>query len=55
MDSPFTMSVLHFLLTPSLEIRQVLTRVRAEFAGETGNWQIPWDNPSLTGDVVLVK
>ena len=53
-DSPFTTSLMHFLPTPGLEIRQVLTRVRAEVAAETGNRQIPWDNSSLMGDVVLV-
>jgi tetratricopeptide (TPR) repeat protein len=54
-DSPFTTSLLHNIKTPGLEIRQVLTRVRAEVASETGNKQIPWDNSSLMGDVVLVK
>lgn len=53
-DSPFTISLLHFLPTPGLEIRQVLTRVRAEVAAETSNRQIPWDNSSLMGDVILV-
>jgi uncharacterized caspase-like protein len=53
-DSPFTTSLLHFLPTPGLEIRQVLTRVRAEVAAETSNRQIPWDNSSLMGDVILV-
>ena len=45
---------MHNLRTPGLEIRQVLTRVRAEVAAETGNKQIPWDNSSLMGDVYLV-
>ena len=51
-DSPFTTSLLHFLPTPGLEIRQMLTRVRAEVAAQTGNRQIPWDNSSLMGDVI---
>lgn len=54
-NSPFTTSLLHNLKTPGLEIRQVLTRVRAEVAAETGNRQIPWDNSSLMGDVILVN
>jgi Caspase domain/Tetratricopeptide repeat len=54
-DSPFTTSLLHNIRVPGLEIRQVLTRVRAEVAKETGNRQIPWDNSSLMGDVILVK
>jgi uncharacterized caspase-like protein len=53
-DSPFTTNLLHFFPTPGPEIRQVLTRVRAEVAAATGNRQIPWDNSSLTGDVILV-
>jgi uncharacterized caspase-like protein len=54
-DSPFTTSLMHILPTPGLEIRQVLTRVRAEVAAATSNRQIPWDNSSLMGDVVLVS
>jgi len=54
-NSPFTTSLLHNIRTPGLEIRQVLTRVRAEVATETRNKQIPWDNSSLMGDVVLVR
>ena len=54
-DSPFTTSLLYNIRTPGLEIRQVLTRVRADVASATGNKQIPWDNSSLMGDVVLVK
>jgi len=54
-DSPFTTSLMHILPTPGLEIRQVLTRVRAEVAAATGNRQIPWDNSSLMGDVFLVS
>jgi uncharacterized caspase-like protein len=46
---------MHILPTPGLEIRQVLTRVRAEVAAATGNRQIPWDNSSLMGDVFLVS
>ena len=53
-NSPFTTSLLHNIRVPGLEIRQVLTRVRAEVAARTGNKQIPWDNSSLMGDVVLV-
>ncbi len=54
-NSPFTASLLHNIATPGLEIRQVLTRVRAEVASQTSNRQIPWDNSSLMGDVFLVR
>jgi hypothetical protein len=39
--------------TPGLEVRQMLTRVRAEVAAETQGRQIPWDNSSLLGEVYL--
>jgi hypothetical protein len=54
-NSPFTTSLLRELRVPGLEIRQMLTRVRADVATATGNRQIPWDNSSLMGDVYLTK
>jgi Caspase domain len=39
--------------TPGLEVRQMLTRVRADVANETSGKQIPWDNSALLGDVYL--
>ena len=41
------------LRTPGLEIRQLLTRVRAEVVAATKKAQVPWDHSSLTGDVYL--
>lgn len=52
-NSPFTAALVKYLGTPQLEIRQVLTRVRAEVAESTDNQQIPWDNSSLRGDIFL--
>jgi uncharacterized caspase-like protein len=52
-NSPFTVALTHHMATPGLEIRQMLTRVRADVAVATGNKQIPWDNSSLFGDVYL--
>jgi uncharacterized caspase-like protein len=54
-NSPFTTSLLRYLPVPGLEIRQLLTRVRADVAAATGEKQIPLDNSSLMGDVYLVK
>jgi hypothetical protein len=54
-NSPFTTSLVKYLRMPGLEIRQLLTRVRADVAAATDNQQIPWDNSSLMGDVYLVK
>ena len=52
-NSPFTSSLVKYLGTPGLEVRQMLTRVRAEVASTTGDKQVPWDNSSLRGDVYL--
>jgi uncharacterized caspase-like protein len=52
-NSPFTQALVKHLRTPNLEVRQMLTRVRADVATATGNKQIPWDNSSLLGDVFL--
>ena len=52
-NSPFTASLVKHLPTPGVEIRQMLTRVRADVARATGDHQVPWDNSSLRGDVYL--
>ncbi|MBW8270689.1 caspase family protein, partial [Caldovatus aquaticus] len=52
-NSPFTAALLRHLPTPGLEIRQVMTRVRASVVQQTGGQQIPWDNSSLVTEVVL--
>jgi Caspase domain len=52
-NSPFTEALARHLRTPGLEVRQMLTRVRADVANETSGKQIPWDNSALLGDVYL--
>jgi caspase domain-containing protein/YARHG domain-containing protein len=52
-NSPFTEGLVKHLRTPGLEVRQMLTRVRADVAASTRNRQIPWDNSSLLGEVYL--
>lgn len=52
-NSPFTDALLDHLGTPGLELRQVLTRVRRKVLIATDGQQVPWDNSSLTDDVVL--
>ena len=52
-NSPFTAALIKHLRTPGMEVNQMLTRVRVEVAGATGNRQIPWANSSLLGDVYL--
>ena len=52
-NSPFTKALARHVRTPGLEVRQMLTRVRADVLAETGGRQIPWDNSSLLGEVYL--
>ena len=52
-NSPFTEGLLKHLRTPGLEVRQMLTRVRADVARATSEQQVPWDNSSLRGDIYL--
>jgi Caspase domain len=53
--SPFTASLLRYIAAPGIEVRQMLTRVRAEVAKATNEKQVPWDNSSLRGDVYLAS
>lgn len=54
-NSPFTAGLVKHLRTPGLEVRAMLTRVRADVMAATGNKQLPWDNSSLMGDVYLAS
>ena len=52
--SPFTQGLLDYIATPDIEVRQMLTRVRAAVLQATGGKQVPWDHSSLTGDFFFV-
>jgi tetratricopeptide (TPR) repeat protein len=49
-NSPFTAALLKHIRTPGLEVRSMLTRVRAEVIQLTHERQVPWDHSSLTGE-----
>jgi len=53
-NSPFTAALLHHIRTPGLEIKALMTRVRAEVALSTREEQIPWVTESLRTDVYLL-
>jgi uncharacterized caspase-like protein/uncharacterized protein YraI len=53
-NSPFTAALLKHVKTPGLEIRSVLTRVRADVMAATADKQVPWDHSSLLREVILV-
>lgn len=52
-NSPFTTALLKHIATPGLEIRSMMTRVRADVLAATHDKQLPWDHSSLIGEVVL--
>ena len=52
-NSPFSAAFIKHLRTPGLEVRQMLTRVRADVVVVTQKKQVPWDTSSLTGDIYL--
>lgn len=52
-NSPFTSALVQHLGTPGEGITRNLIRVRNDVLRATDGKQVPWDNSSLTGEVVL--
>jgi uncharacterized protein len=52
-NSPFTAALIRHVVTPGLEVRQMLSRVRGDVLETTDHKQRPWDSSSLVGDVYL--
>lgn len=52
-NSPFTSSLLKHLGTPGLDITRELVLVRRDVLAATNGKQVPWENSSLTGEVIL--
>ena len=52
--SPFTRAFSEHALTPAIDIRRVLSRVRRDVMQATAGQQIPWENCSLIDDFFLV-
>ena len=53
-DSPFSTALAQHIGTAGLDVRQMLTRVRADVKAATGNVQVPWVNESLDADFYFV-
>lgn len=51
-NSPFTKGLIEHIYTP-IEVREMMTKVRASVVAATKGYQIPWDQSSLTGAVYL--
>lgn len=54
-NSPFTAALLRHLGTPGEDITRNLVKVRRDVLAATNGRQVPWDNSSLTSEVVLVS
>ena len=54
-NSPFTEALLKYISTPGLEVRDMLTKVRARVMEKTQEKQIPWDHSSLIEEIYLKK
>jgi hypothetical protein len=52
-NSPFTTALLKHLGTPGQDITRDLVMVRRDVLDATKGQQVPWDNSSLTGEVIL--
>ncbi|MEI2296810.1 caspase family protein [Ensifer sp. MJa1] len=52
-NSPFTSALIKHLGQPGRDITRELIDVRRDVLAATGGKQVPWDNSSLTGEVVL--
>jgi hypothetical protein len=52
--SPFTTALLRHIEEPGLEVRRLMTRVRADVYRATDHQQTPWDRSSLLGDFYFV-
>jgi hypothetical protein len=54
-NSPFTTALLKHIATPGVDIGALMRRVRADVIAATREKQVPWDDSSLVGDVVLAR
>jgi uncharacterized caspase-like protein len=52
-NSPFTTALLKHLGTPGQDVTRDLVLVRRDVLAATNGQQVPWDNSSLTGEVIL--
>jgi hypothetical protein len=52
-NSPFTEALIQHIETPGEDIGVVMRRVRQDVISKTNGRQVPWDNSSLVGSVIL--
>jgi tetratricopeptide (TPR) repeat protein len=54
-NSPFTTALLKHITAPGLDIGLIMRRVRADVIQATRDKQVPWDDSSLVGEVILTQ
>lgn len=54
-NSPFTSALVRHIGTPGEDIARSMRNVRNDVLAATDGKQVPWENSSLTGDVILVE
>lgn len=54
-NSPFTHALLKHITSPTLEIQQVMTRVKADVHTATNGRQRPWHNSDLRSEIYLAR
>jgi tetratricopeptide (TPR) repeat protein len=54
-NSPFTTALLKHITAPGLDIGLIMRRVRADVIHATRDKQVPWDDSSLVGEVILTQ
>jgi uncharacterized caspase-like protein len=54
-NSPFTKALLKHLTAPGIDVGLIMRRVRADVIAATRDKQVPWDDSSLVGDVILTR
>ncbi len=54
-NSPFSKALAKQILTPGVEIRQMIGRVRRDVMADTNDKQVPWVNEAIVGDIYLAS
>jgi uncharacterized caspase-like protein len=54
-NSPFTKALLKHLTAPGVDVGLIMRRVRADVIAATRDKQVPWDDSSLVGEVILMR
>ena len=54
-NSPFATALLKHLADPGVDVGIIMRRVRADVIAATRDKQVPWDDSSLVGEIVLMR